>query len=181
NFDGRQPPIHSEFYKYNTTHNMKFFKKLLKLFKKPKQNKDNWDDICQKVESWSTKSTDNEERSYEIPTLTVNFEKQFSVLDLKFYTRYKEYVDDVRVKEHEKYEKFKMHFSFLDAHVRSYHNLFHDSCWFYHDSWDLLLWRRKQYEEDFEYTIGVLNKNFSYIYLLNYDDLLDYAENNLVF
>ncbi|CAG8756537.1 28506_t:CDS:1, partial [Dentiscutata erythropus] len=94
---------------------------------------------------------------------------------------YEEYIDDVRREEPEKYQRFKMYFSFLDAYVRSYHNLFHDGCWYYQNSWDLLLWRRKQYEEDFEYTIEVLNKNFSHIYLLDYNDLLDYAENNLVF
>ncbi|CAG8787487.1 1640_t:CDS:1 [Dentiscutata erythropus] len=162
---------------------MKFFKKLLKCFKKPKNQEDSWDDICKKVESWSTKSTDDKEESFETTLPTVEFDNQFSVIDLKFYTRYEEYLDDVRRETPEKYERFKMYFSFLDAHIRSYHNLFHDAMWFYSkaSAFDLLLWRRKQYEEDFEYTIDVLNKNFSHIYLLDYNDLLDYAENNLVF
>ncbi|CAG8770375.1 5833_t:CDS:2, partial [Dentiscutata erythropus] len=161
---------------------MKFFKKLLKLFKKTPKQQDNWDDICEKVESWSTKSTNNEEKSYEIPTLLVDFESQFSVLELKFYTRYEEYVDNVRKEDTEKYKKFKMYFSFLNAHIRSYYNLFHNAIWYYSKAgaFDLLLWRRKQYEEDFEYTIGVLNKNFTHIYFLSYDDLLEYAENNLM-
>ena len=111
---------------------MKFFKKLLKFFKKhPKQD------------SWSTKSTNNEEKSYEIPTLSVDFESQFSVLNLRFYTRYEEYVDDVRREIPEKYERFKMYFSFLNAHIRSYYNLFHDAIWYYSKggAFDLLLWR----------------------------------------
>ncbi|CAG8793934.1 18463_t:CDS:2, partial [Dentiscutata erythropus] len=61
---------------------------------KTQKQDDTWDNVCEKVESWSTKSTNNEEKSYEIPTLSVNFESQFSVLKLKFFTRYEEYIDD---------------------------------------------------------------------------------------
>ncbi|CAG8767414.1 6157_t:CDS:2 [Dentiscutata erythropus] len=134
---------------------MRFFKKLLKCFKKNQKQEDSWDNVCEKVESWSSSSTDDKEDSFENSLPTVEIDNQFSVIDLKFYTRYEEYIEDVRREDPEKYEKFKMYFSFLDAH------------------------RRKQYEEDFEYTIGVLNKNFTHIYLLSYDDLLEYAENNL--
>ncbi|CAG8723860.1 12184_t:CDS:1 [Dentiscutata erythropus] len=160
---------------------MKFFKKLLKLFKKNKKQEDSWDDICVKVESWSTSSTSDKEDSFETTLLLVEFDNQFSVIDLKFYTRYEEYLDDVRQKKPKNYKKFKIYFSFLDAHIRSYHNLFYDGMWYYRDSWNLLLHRRKGYENDFEFAIDVLNKNFSHIYLLDYNDLLDYAKNNLIF
>ncbi|CAG8753838.1 15079_t:CDS:1, partial [Dentiscutata erythropus] len=130
---------------------MKFFKKLLKCFKKTKKQNNSWDNICEKVESWSTKSMDDKEESFETTLPTVEFDNQFSVLELKFYTRYEEYVDDVRKEDTEKYEKFKMYFLFLDAHIRSYYNLFHNAIWYYNKTgaFDLLLWRRKQYEEDF--------------------------------
>ncbi|CAG8827237.1 11943_t:CDS:1, partial [Dentiscutata erythropus] len=122
---------------------------------KTQKQDDTWYNVCKKVDSWSTKSTNNEEKSYEIPTLSVDFESQFSVLKLKFFTRYEKYIDDVKRKDSEKYEKFKMYFSFLDTHIHSYHNLFHDAIWYYSkgSKFNLLLWRRKQYEEDFEYTI----------------------------
>ncbi|CAG8681689.1 18583_t:CDS:2 [Dentiscutata erythropus] len=116
---------------------------------------DSWDNICEKVESWSTKSTGDKEDSFEATLPLVEFDNQFSVIDLKFYTRYEKYLDDVRREDPEKYEKFKMYFSFLDAHIHSYHNLFYDAIWYYSKAgaFDLLLWRRKQYEEDFEWSL----------------------------
>ncbi|CAG8803423.1 4229_t:CDS:1, partial [Dentiscutata erythropus] len=61
---------------------------------KTKKQNDSWDNICEKAESWLTKSTDNKEESFETTLPTVEFDNQFSVLELKFYTRYEEYVDD---------------------------------------------------------------------------------------
>ncbi|CAG8491865.1 6661_t:CDS:2 [Dentiscutata erythropus] len=46
------------------------------------------------VESWSTKSTDDKEDFLETTLPTIEFENQFSVIDLKFYIRYKEYLDN---------------------------------------------------------------------------------------
>ncbi|CAG8800084.1 22654_t:CDS:2, partial [Dentiscutata erythropus] len=87
-----------------------------------KQDDDSWDKICDKVESWSTKSTDDKEDFFKTTLPTIEFEDQFSVIDLKFYTKYEEYLDDVRRE---------------DTKNKG-------------DAFDLLLWRRKQYEEDFE-------------------------------
>ncbi|CAG8805154.1 21192_t:CDS:1, partial [Dentiscutata erythropus] len=78
NFDGDNLQFTLEFYKYNTIHNMKFFKKLFKCFKKTQKQDDNWDNVCEKVESWSTKSTDDKEESFETTLPTVEFDNQFS-------------------------------------------------------------------------------------------------------
>ncbi|CAG8828885.1 15473_t:CDS:1, partial [Dentiscutata erythropus] len=63
---------------------------------KTQKQDDTWDNVCEKVESWFTKSTDDKEDSLETTLPTVEFENQFFVIDLKFYIRYEEYVDDVR-------------------------------------------------------------------------------------
>ncbi|CAG8808687.1 13575_t:CDS:2, partial [Dentiscutata erythropus] len=93
---------------------------------KNQKQQDSWEDICEKVESWPSSSTGDKEESFENPLPQVEFESQFSVIDLKFYRRYEEYVDDVKKEDSEKYQKFKMWFNYFDAHARSYHNLFND-------------------------------------------------------
>ncbi|CAG8802845.1 24728_t:CDS:1, partial [Dentiscutata erythropus] len=131
---------------------MKFFKRLLKCFKKTKKQNDSWENICEKVESWSTSSTSNKEDSFENSLPLVEFDNQFSVIDLKFYTRYEEYVEDVRREDPKNYQKFKMWYSFFDAHVRSYHNLFNEGVNYYNiDSWEIVEHRREFYELDFEF------------------------------
>ncbi|CAG8795810.1 26853_t:CDS:2, partial [Dentiscutata erythropus] len=46
-------------------------------------------------------STNDKEDSFKTPLPIVEFENQFSVLELKFYTRYKKYIDDVRKEDSE--------------------------------------------------------------------------------
>ncbi|CAG8815974.1 26712_t:CDS:2, partial [Dentiscutata erythropus] len=80
---------------------------------------------------------------------------QFSVLELKFYTRYEEYIDDVRREDPEKYQKYRMWFNYFDTHARSYHNLFNDGVHYYNsDSWEIVEHRREFYELDFEFRDG---------------------------
>ncbi|CAG8826560.1 12793_t:CDS:1, partial [Dentiscutata erythropus] len=73
---------------------------------KQKQD-DTWDNICEKVDSWSTKSTSDKEDYFENSLPQIEFENQFSVIDLKFYTRYEEYLDDVRREDPKNYQKYK--------------------------------------------------------------------------
>ncbi|CAG8802385.1 24547_t:CDS:1, partial [Dentiscutata erythropus] len=149
---------------------------------KTQKQEDSWDNFCEKVESWPSSSTDDKEDSFENSLPTVEFESQFSVLELKFYTRYEEYLDDVRRENPKKYQKYRMWFNFFNAHARSYHNLFNEGVNYYNiDSWEIVEHRREFYELDFEFVIKFLNKKLKHIYLLDYDDLLEYAENNLVF
>ncbi|CAG8814415.1 8623_t:CDS:1, partial [Dentiscutata erythropus] len=117
---------------------------------KNQKQKDSWDDICEKIKSWFTKSTSNKEDSLETTLPQVKFENQFSIFDLKFYTRYKEYIDDIKKEEPKKYQKYKMWFSYFDAYARSYHNLFNDGVHYYNnDSWEIVEHRREFYELDF--------------------------------
>jgi len=103
----------------------KFFKNIFKKFNKKQKKEDtfesNWNNF-QKEENevfWSTGSIIDNENYFESLLPIVEQENQFDIINLKFYTQYDEYIYEIRRKELEKYYKFKMYFSFLEAHIRS--------------------------------------------------------------
>ena len=165
----------------------KFFKNISKKFNKKQKKEDtfesNWNNF-QKEENevfWSTGSIIDNENYFESLLPIVEQENQFDIINLKFYTQYDEYIYEIRRKELEKYYKFKMYFSFLEAHIRSQANLQGEGKKYYQNSCDILLHRVKQYEEDFEFCFSILNKKFNTIYLLDLDDLLNYANKYLIY
>jgi hypothetical protein len=70
--------------------------------------------------------------------------------------------------------------------MRSYTYSFYGGMKYYHDDPELVEWRRKQYEEDFDEWFKNLNNrlikdNIFISYILNLDDIIKYSKKYLLY
>ncbi|CAG8708963.1 1000_t:CDS:1 [Cetraspora pellucida] len=99
---------------------MSLLKKIInKIFKKQRYNIENnyWPDY--KEINYSSESTNDNKDSLE-PISTTEYEKQFSILYLYFYTKYEDFLEAVRNDKPEIYKQLKNWFGFFEAHARSW-------------------------------------------------------------
>ncbi|CAG8727364.1 4982_t:CDS:1, partial [Cetraspora pellucida] len=92
--------------------------------------------------------------SLETLFTTNEYEEQFSILELKFYTRYEDYLEAVKNEEPEIYDILKNWFSYFEAHVRSWAHIDTEGRKYVRNNFDQRLsnWRYTRYEEDFDET-----------------------------
>ena len=98
-----------------------------------------------------------------MPTLTIDLEKQFTITNLKFYTRYEEFLEAIRNEELEIYKDLKSWFSFFYAYICSWAHLHTKGRKFVNNKQNKLLQYRRVriYEEDFKEAVdSIFNKEF---------------------
>ncbi|CAG8796515.1 17358_t:CDS:2 [Cetraspora pellucida] len=134
---------------------MFFIKKIIKkIFTKQSKKynvvNDYWPDFPNKeiISNHSSELINKIEDSTETSFPFIEYEEQFSILDLKFYTRYEDYLEA---------------FSYFEAHARSWVHIDIIRKKYIRNKFDQELsdWRYYRYEEDFDKTVKyIFNKNF---------------------
>ena len=102
------------------------------------------------------------------------------------FIRYEEFIETIKEKHYEFYDKNKQLIGFLEAHIRSYTYTFYDGKKYYYDDSILIERRRKNYENDFIWGFKELNnrlieKNIFINYDMNIKDLMNYAKKYLLY
>ncbi|KAF0382635.1 hypothetical protein F8M41_011865 [Gigaspora margarita] len=173
----------------------KFFKKLFKkdeIKKVVEKNFWSWDNI-EKIEP--SCSTVNKKEFETTPLLTIEKESPIQEIEISkykifiSYERFKEYLLDKKIINvgaiyWSKDKRLKNILEFLEAHTRSYFNLFGDSYNYFiqYNTLDLMEHRRRSYENDFKIWFENVNlycKQFKVQYLWSYTDLENYCNKYL--
>ncbi|RIB04248.1 hypothetical protein C2G38_2222893 [Gigaspora rosea] len=165
----------------------KFFKKLFKKDEEKEVVNQYWDDIDYIESSYSTSNKEDSDVSTLLLVEEENpivFDK-FETSEYKIFISYDKYLFDenlinVGATYRSKKKRLKNILEFLEAHIRSYFNLFNNGYSYYiqYNTLDLMEHRRKSYENDFEIWFQNVNlycEKIKVKYIWSYMDLEKYC------
>ena len=181
---------------------MSFLKNIIKKIFNKQSTTFNSDDTWNNCSTWSI---DNKKKDYlSISLVSVEQEKQFEIEVFEIiysqeyivfteYKKFKEYLikeqiinSSLKYYDNIKNRRLQNILGFLEAHIRSYFYIFNEGYKYasMNNTQDLIMWRAKSYENDFNFWFEEANrecKKLEIKYLFTYNDLKKYNKEYLTY